>query len=232
MTKVADARQELTVYLPDTRGVVISRWGKGNTKLGMDGVYTYSRLPGRIGGTCPGSTLVCERICFARRVLPPVRDVWIRNRETERLPGDEDPLPSDAKVVRIHVSGDFSSVEYIEGWIALAARRPEVDFFTYSRSWRVPELLPSLGQFRFLPNVELFASMDCSIQETPPSGWRRAWIEGDPRAEAERLGEHGYHAQDGASVYTCPEEVGRKANCQECGYCILGRRADVRFLLH
>lgn len=250
--KVEAAKQQLTVYLPDTRGVTISRWGLGNTKIGMDGVYTYSRLPGRPDGlyeglavvagfapdtstgTCPGSSIECESICYAKRVIstPPVWEMWKVNSESERLPGGEDPLPDDAKLVRIHVSGDFSSVEYVEDWIVLAESRPEVDFFCYTRSWRIPALLPSLEQLRSLPNVELFASMDQSIQEMPPLGWRRAWIEGDPRAEAEQLGDHAYRAQDGAAVYTCPEETGRKASCQECGYCILGRRGDVRFLLH
>lgn len=35
----------LTVYIPDTRGVVLSRYGLGNLKIGP-GVHTYSRLPG------------------------------------------------------------------------------------------------------------------------------------------------------------------------------------------
>ncbi len=232
--KVEVAKQALTVHLPDTRGVTISRWGRGNTKLGMDGMYTYSRLPGRIGGTCPGASLECQNICYAKRVHgQPVWDVWARN--SLDLTGDDvykEPLPPDAKIVRIHVSGDFDSRNYVQHWIKIVLEHPDVLFFGYTRSWRVPELLKPLERLRALPNVELFASMDQSIQEMPPPGWRRAWIEGDSRAEAEQLGDHGYRAQDGAAVYTCPEETGRKSSCQECGYCILGRRSDVRFLLH
>lgn len=70
----------LTVYLPDTRGVQLSRYGMGNLKIGL-GVFTYSKLPGSpveiaIGactsdqfasfnnqGTCPGSTPECRAIC-------------------------------------------------------------------------------------------------------------------------------------------------------------------------
>lgn len=250
--KVEAAKQALTVYLSDTRGVTISRWGRGNTKLGMDGVYTYSRLPGRPDGffeplaqrkgfepgtstgTCPGSSSGCESICYAKRVIntPPVWDVWWANSETERLPGDEDPLPDDAKLVRIHVSGDFSSIEYTEDWIALAKSRPEVDFFGYTRSWRVPELLESLERFRALPNVQLFASMDASIEELPPQGWRRAWIEGDSRAQIESDKVVNNHVADGIAAIICPEETGRKANCQECNYCIKGQKNDLVFLVH
>lgn len=238
--KVEAAKQELTVYLPDTRGVTISRWGCGNTKLGMDGVYTYSRLPGRIGGTCPGATPECQDICYAMRVIktPPVWDVWVRNSQEEGLL--DEPLPPDAKIVRLHVGGDFDTPLYIQHWIKLALEHPDVRFFGYTRSWRVPELLPDLSRFRGLLNVQLFASMDKSMTKLPPIGWRRAWLEDDSRASA-----NGYVAEgdqnwwaisDGeinpVPAYVCPEEMGRKANCQDCNYCIRGTSGDVVFLLH
>lgn len=249
--KVEAAKQQLTVHLPDTRGVTLSRWGLGNTKIGMDGVYTYSRLPGRpdgrfeeVGqaggfapgtstGTCPGSSVECEFICYAKRVIgtPFVWEMWRINSESERLPDDEDPLPDDAKLVRIHVSGDFSSVEYIEDWIRLAESRPEVEFFGYTRSWRVPELVGPLERLRALPNVQLFASMDQSIEELPPQGWRRAWIEDDHRLSQVR-GDFWKAEPDETPAYICPEETGRQPDCQTCGYCIRGRKHDVVFLLH
>ncbi len=263
--KVKAAKRALTIHLPDTRGVIISRWGKGNEKLGKDGLYTFSRLPGSPDGrfaavafaaglpsgtsegTCPGSTEECESICYAKRVVDtPVWGVWERNSESETLPWPEDdPLPADAKIVRIHVSGDFTTVSYIEQWIALATKRPEVLFFGYTRSWRESMLLPPLERFRALLNVQLFASMDKSMAELPPDGWRRAWLEDDIRAisgsgpGAEQglefwLGEgmHNFKAVDGEPVYVCPEETGRKPNCQTCGYCVRGTRGDVVFLVH
>jgi hypothetical protein len=205
----------------------------------MDGVYTYSRLPGRIGGTCPGATSECQDICYAKRVVntPPVWEMWRRNSEAIRLPLADDPLPPDAKIVRLHVSGDFDTTYYIDQWYWLAREHPDVRFFGYTRSWRVPELLVRLERFWALPNVQLFASMDKSMNELPPLGWRRAWLEDDPRANlfndrqdvrfAVRNGEIAM-----VSVYVCPEEMGRKENCQKCNYCILGRRGDVVFLLH
>src|SRR5256885_858636 len=123
-------QQPLTVFIPDTRGVVLSRYGKGNLKLGPN-VYTYSRLPGMAGryalghvhegeasstetGTCPGATEECQSICYARRPVAeqgPVYDMWRKN-STTNVP----TIPEDAKLLRIHVSGDFDSVEYINNW--------------------------------------------------------------------------------------------------------------------
>lgn len=217
--KVEYRRAELAVHIPDTRGVHVSPWGRGNLKLGQgEGFYTYSKLPGLPsphGGSCPGATDTCLRVCYAFRVreTPLVWQMWEEN--TKRgyiLP----QLPTDAKIVRIHVAGDFDSRLYVVAWYLMAKQYPEVDFYGYTRSWRVLELLPELERLRGLPNVQAFASMDTNTEELPPEGWRRAWLGNDPRAE-------GYH---------CPEETRRKPNCQSCRYCFDGQKHDVIFLLH
>ena len=163
-------------------------------------------------------------------------------------------LPEEARLLRIHVTGDFDTVTYIEAWIRLLHQHPWVSAWGYTRSWRIPELLPILEELRKLPNIQLFASMDSSIEELPPIGWRRAWLEGDERPllgcgpGAEQglqfwLAEQGlqfwlgegfrtFKAFDGKPVYVCPEETGHKPNCQECGYCWQGKRGDVLFLMH
>lgn len=258
----------LTVYIPDTRGVTVSQYGLGNLKIGP-GVYTYSRLPGRpfkpaLGssegrpattdvpprvydrspqgwaGTCPGSTPECERICYAER---PVREMgavaamWLKNSSTNAVP----PIPEDAQHLRLHVSGDFDTVEYIEQWIGRLSERPDVICWGYTRSWRVRELLPALERLRALPNVQLFASMDKSCIDIPPTGWRRAWIDGDERAgqpitllahEVDTTIKENSNTFDGSFSFVCPEETGKKKNCVECNYCLKGQKNDVTFLLH
>ena len=267
---------ELTVYLPDTRGVTLSRYGRGNLKLGM-GVYSYSRLPGRtykaaLGtvdarptgyfipddldhglkpswpGTCPGSTPECERICFASRPvaeLGPVASMWLGNSIREDVP----PIPADAKLLRLHVSGDFTSIEYISNWITNLSNRPDVTTWVYTRSWRVPELLPHLENLRALPNVQMFASIDKStpddeLKMITAAGWRRAWIDGDPRAgKVHRILAHTDKAQmfknfevqetgDSVKTLICPEETKAVKNCEECGFCFAGPRNDVTILEH
>jgi hypothetical protein len=250
--------QPLTIFLPDTRGVEISRYGRGNRKIGM-GVFTYSRPAGRESGTCPGSTEECEAICYAKRIVGPVFLGYLRNRGA-----DVPEIPQEAKLLRLHVSGDFDSSEYIENWIDQLTRRPDVTCWAYTRSWRVPELLESLERLRALPNMQLFASMDASCEELPPTGWRRAWIDrswDSAMAHPERKLEHrlmyglygrGRYLQsihsgptrqgnsydnttvisDGTPSYVCPEETGRKPDCESCRYCFHGQRNDVTFLEH
>lgn len=181
--------QPVTVYLPDMRGVEISRYGFGNYKIGF-GVFTYSRLAGapqpfaqramaremglamRPQGTCPGATVECEAICYAKRISGPNVEQYQRNSITDQVP----PIPAECKVLRIHISGDFDSVSYIQQWIARLRERPDVTCWAYTRSWRVRDLLPHLVELRALPNMQLFASMDPTCKELPPIGWRRAWI--------------------------------------------------------
>ena len=238
----------ITVYLPDTRGVEISRYGMGNRKIGM-GVFTYSR-PAGAENTCPGATIECEAICYAKRIAGPVVEVYARN-----MGSDVPPIPDECQVLRIHVSGDFDSIEYIDNWISRLLERPDVTCWAYTRSWRVPELLPNLEALRNLPNVQLFASMDPSCQDVPPAGWRRAWIyrdfdsavKGDwpievrladivvnMNLEKESLFRNmaTVHEEPSTPAYVCPEETGGKQNCLQCGYCFEGKKHDVVFIEH
>lgn len=244
--------QPIVVFLPDTRDVEISRYGFGNLKLGM-GVFTYSRLAGNPalqsrgplpysdfistnpGGTCPGSTPECERVCYAKRIGGPVRDVYVLNAVAE-VP----PIPEPCRVLRLHVSGDFDTIRYIRNWIIRLRERPDVTCWAYTRSWRVKELLPWLETMRELPNVQLFASMDGSHLDEPPAGWRRAWLDGDQRAgvpvDVTAHNEVGQQrlstTYDEVSSYVCPEETGHKKDCLDCGYCFEGKTNDVTFLRH
>ena len=232
----------LIVYLPDTRGVEISPFGRGNLKLGP-GVYTYSRVAGNAAlqensylGTCPGSTPECESICYAKRIKGDVLDIYEWNSRSSDVP----ELPADARLVRIHVSGDFNHVEYINSWCQRLQERPDVTAWAYTRSWRVPSLLLALERLRAMPNVQLFASMDKSTVELPPAGWRIAWIDGDSRLFECSSPEHRVATHNGDPLttrfeslgYICPEQTGRKVNCEECRYCFDGQKHDVIFLNH
>lgn len=243
---MAQLKKGITVYLPDTRGVEISRYGYGNLKLGI-GVFTYSRLAGspfrqdeyerkHRPGTCPGSTDECEEICYAKRILGPVRDIYTINSTQNDVP----PIPDECEILRMHVSGDFDSVEYIRNWRDRLVERPDVTAWAYTRAWRVKQLLPFLEELRALPNVQLFASMDQSHTDVPPAGWRRAWIDGDVRAGLIQVVRAHEDAKvqrniptfDGTMSLVCPEETKHKTNCLECGYCFEGQKNDVTFLRH
>lgn len=247
--------------MADTRGSELSRFGCGNSKLGF-GVTTYSRISGdpttrhvsgmgldtlaHPEGTCPGATKECSAICYATRITGDLIEYVYRRNGGPDVP----PIPDETQILRIHVSGDFDSPVYIVNWIKRLRDRPDVTCWAYTRSWRVPELLPFLEVLRALPNVQLFASMDPSCEDVPPDGWRRAWIWRDePNGEWPK--EHRLEPEDFDSAikgtwsrnmkvielaetpaYVCPEETGHKKDCLACGYCFEGQKHDVVFLEH
>ena len=43
-------------------------------------------------------------------------------------------LPKDARIIRIHVSGDFFNEKYFKAWMLVACRRPDVLFYAYTKS--------------------------------------------------------------------------------------------------
>lgn len=175
------------------------------------------------GETCPGASRWCLDHCYAltgqfqfhSKRYRENRDRAHRGRAiVEAVEG----LPAGAWC-RIHAAGDFDTPAYIERWRLAASLRPDVRFWGYTRSWRVARLAPALERLRDLANVTLFASVDPSITERPPAGWRVAWIDAsDPRVDERTL--------------RCPEQTGRMSDCADCGFCILSTAGDIAFLPH
>jgi Gene product 88 len=130
-------------------------FGKGNNKLGAS-VYTFS-LPA--GWTCPGARDCLAKVgldgkltdgpdtqfrCFAASMearMPSVRNSRRANLDALKALGRADTsslidlsLPRDAKLVRIHVSGDFFNESYFLAWCDVARLHPETTFYAYTKS--------------------------------------------------------------------------------------------------
>ncbi len=171
-----------------------------NRKLGPN-IGTICRVAGE---TCPGKTKWCDKYCYANAGL---FNFWEESYNSSLdIPED---MPDK---VRLHSSGDFDTLDYINFIERVIRDFPETSFWAYTKSWRVPSLKAALEQLRSYDNLELIASMDVSIKE-PPEGWRVAWIESDDRAEG----------------YMCPHDRGKVENCEECGYCYGDFEEDVIF---
>jgi hypothetical protein len=178
---------------------------KGNTKLG-ERVGVVNR---QAGTTCPGASTECELFCYAKKGN--FLRFGLQRKYGEailKLPGK---LPN---FVRIHASGDFDTIEYIEFWIDKAKKNPETKFWAYTRSWNVPELVDSLEVLRAQPNVQLFASVDPSMPNPP--NWRIAYVESDTRFTG----------------MECLEQNGKMSDCKSCGYCFNKTKGNVKFLMH
>jgi len=171
----------------------VSRW---NTKLGVLPSFSLPVLE-----TCPGKTEFCSRLCYGLRgrfTHQKMREIYQTNLKAIHVVGD-------------FYVGDFYSVEYVEKWIEIADRLPDVKFFGSTRSWRVPELRHAVERFRDLPNVHLRASVDFSHSDQPGGGWG-VWTiegEGDP----------------------CPHDYGLVKNCITCKKCWRTKDSDIRLRL-
>jgi hypothetical protein len=180
----------------------------GNAKLGKR-VAVVNRPAGE---SCPGATEWCAAHCYAKRGNFQRFGLQRRYRESTLTL----PVKLGAMAMRWHASGDFDSPEYIQEAMAYMQAHPATMFWAYTRSWRVPELVPHLEAMRALPNMQLFASVDATTTERPPSGWRTAWIESDARKRGP----------------VCMEQTGVKPDCQSCAYCWKGWRGDITFKIH
>jgi hypothetical protein len=99
-----------------------------------------------------------------------------------------------AKLVRIHVSGDFYSKSYVRTWERIARLCPDTRFLAYTRR---RDLSPLLEELNSLPNVKIFQSIDPSSPDVWSKDLSVSLIEGTP-----------YSGQ----AYVCP------TGCPECGY--------------
>jgi hypothetical protein len=202
---------------------------RGNSKLGK-GVFVTS-LPA--GESCPGATDWCSRFCYAKKgffTMTTHRNKYSRQLALLR----SDPGAYEAQlrfelsklktgsVMRFHVAGDIDSVEHI-GIIARAiSSRPDIQFYLYTRSWRVAELREAIERQLFpLANLHVWGSTDPSCGE-PPEGWRSA-----------RVFDSADDARAGGYSVVCPEQLGRKASCSECQLCWHAKpNAKLAFIAH
>lgn len=133
------------------------KFGKGNAKLSKE-IHTFS-LPA--GHSCPFAHS-CEAKadrktgkitdgkhqtfrCFAasqEALYPTVRNSrWhnfdiLRKLKTKEAMRDviNSSLPSKAKTIRVHVSGDFFSQNYFDAWMDVASLNPDKKFYAYTKS--------------------------------------------------------------------------------------------------
>lgn len=202
----------------------------GNKKTGLAGKFFRSicvwNLPPVV--TCPGRSDWCMAYCYnadPRSDVYPVAK-WMENlRLFEASPQEAEQFivsvinaQEKPAAVRIHSSGDFYSIGYINCWINIVSECPDVRFWAYTRSWTDSTLLPALESLRGLPNVQLFASWDATMPR-PPDGWRLSIIsEGTNLSTANNL--------------DCPEQYEGGPPCADCGYCIRKGAGNVIFHSH
>lgn len=136
--------------------------------------------------------------------------------------------PTVRPIYRIHWSGDFYDREYAEAWAAVIRAHPGIDFWAYTRSFHLVDVLVGI------PNLTLYLSADPVNVEAAEEvaahyGLPVAYMGLDMPARAgTRFGR-----------IDCPETTGRipmvdadgKGACATCRACIRGNR-DIAFKIH
>jgi len=159
-----------------------------NKKLGH-GVWHFS-LPAIL--TCPGRTDACEAACYADKGH--YHQTNVKQRLAINNAARMDPrfvsrvtlqIQQDGiRNLRIHPSGDFDTVGYIEKWDEIATRRQHTQMWAYTRSWRPlaseragEDLLSNLALLSRRKNVQMFFSCDNETGAPPRiKGIKRAFM--------------------------------------------------------
>lgn len=95
--------------------------------------------------TCPGSTPLCRRYCYARKASRLYRFVC-PCRENNLLacnsPGFVERMvgliaAKRPKFFRIHEAGDFFSQEYLDKWNSICSSLPRIKFLAFTKSFHL-----------------------------------------------------------------------------------------------
>lgn len=196
---------------------------ESNAKLGK--IPNWS-LPPKV--TCPGSTPECREACYVGgktgyyKMYPSVRKAYGDNLRSVTLDNlwtidAIKALAKNPKYFRIHVSGDFHKVDYINKWVNICKAFPKTQFLAFTRSWRVKRLVKALETLKSLPNVQIIASLDKSTEREAPNGYRLASM-GKPTISARFV--------------MCPGYGPKELKCDECGICFRNNSTNVWFPIH
>ncbi len=133
---------------------------RGNNKLDKS-VFGWSLPPIKSCLNCSE----CKDTCYARLPYnrwPVVRKAWDKNFDLAKSGEFESLLITEikqarknVKTVRIHVSGDFFSQDYIQAWERIILKFPTIKFYTYTK---VYDKFDFLG-LEVYPNMNLINSI-------------------------------------------------------------------------
>lgn len=204
----------------------------GNGHIG-EAIHSWS-IPAV--ATCPGATEACLGDCYATKnffLIPGVKATMAWRLRQSRRDDFARRMTREVKrkgclVVRIHVSGDFYSPEYVRKWVEVAENCPATTFYFYTRSWRVGYIEVALRELAALANVVGWYSTDRDtgpVASLPP-GVRVAFMNTEEGEEAEwadlvfRVRRLRGTPRVGLPV-VCPKNAGKtvETNCGVCQKC-------------
>ena len=119
----------------------------GNGNLSMKNVFTWN-LPSKL--TCPNSTELCRKSCYAVKAERPYRPNVLPSRMDNWNCSMKESFPEDMKAIikgktltsksftgyfRIHESGDFYNQKYLDDWKLICSYFKRIKFLAYTKSF-------------------------------------------------------------------------------------------------
>jgi len=194
--------------------------GSSNAKLGFkitSKVWTDKRLYSLTlveRETCPTSChhwddCYGNNMPFAHRFKNPNIDLFLEAEIESLLEKHKEGI-----VIRLHVLGDFYSVDYVRFWEEMLLDHPKLCIFGYTARGS----LDPIGEAIMFLNMRF--DERCVIRQSRNHAYNdnNSWS---------------YAAEEsfeGAS-FVCPEQIGKLPSCAACGLCWTTRKT-VRFLSH
>ena len=127
---------------------------KGNSKLADAGMLMFN---------IPASMQVCGRICVGcyaineqkrfpttlaareRRLIASTHDDFV-----DRITHEIKYAKQQPKYYRVHASGEFYSQEYVDKWVTIASRFPDIIFYAYTKRKREFDMTALLKMENFV----------------------------------------------------------------------------------
>jgi len=192
--------------------------GSNNAKLGFK-ITSHNWKEKRLYSLSLEERTTCPESChhwddcygnnmpFAHRFTTANIDLFLE-REIEELMQKH----KEGIVIRLHVLGDFFSVEYVLFWEEMLFRHPKLCLFGYTAR------RPGTYIGRAIQDINRHFSERCVIRSSRNNEYDSEWS---------------YAADEsfeGAS-FVCPEQTNKVASCAACGLCWTTTKT-VRFLSH
>lgn len=213
---------------------------RGNSKLGKK-IWQWS-IPA--GTTCPGKTETCDSRCYAQKghyrqknVSTALATNLERSRQKDFVREMNFELARrKALAVRIHAAGDFHDLVYLRKWHSIVGMNPAVTFYTYTRSWRIPELREGLTLLaNECKNIRMWWSIDreSGYPQQVPRSVKTCYLStgahDEPPREADLVfRDHPCRREVQKwmnGVLVCPPENGATSvTCEQCGVCWRGKK--------
>ena len=192
-------------------------FSKGNRKLPTD--IAIFNLPSRI--TCPGATEECKQYCYAKkaeRMYKGALPFRYKNLELTKTAQFVDTAVEQLsrmhklRAVRMHESGDFYNQSYLDKWVTIAKKFPDVIFTAYTKSLHL-----DFSKMQRLKNVVLFASVDDTT---------KAHMLKKNKLKSKAIVIESTATEAPKGYFLCP------GSCKKCPHCYTAKAGNVAFRKH